>query len=345
MGTFYANLTVLGAPADSVEETIREQGRDASVVESGDAVVVLDGHFLQDDGLEVLGRALTGDRGVTALAAVVLDSDVLILQLFAGGDVVDTYISSPRALAAMRGELDDSDEDFEEDAPDPATGGDAAMYVRTLGRGDAAALHAALHLPPPPDPEGDDDDWDGWLFAEERHAAVIQALDLPDTDAGDEEDAPSDDLPDWIVEAPEPGEPPPPDVLEGGRPVEFETAIGLVTGEGATEATAVAILSDVRVFATGFAFQLDIGTRSALPPVGADVAVVEVWPMDGASPLTRIETVDTIDVIHPEGHPVEVRIVWLSPLPPPGSERVVLGVRRPGFETGMIVLPADVLRY
>jgi hypothetical protein len=347
VGTFYASLTVLGASAARVENECRERRRDASVVESGDAIVVDDARFLEDDGLEALGRALTSDDDVTALGAVVLDSDVLILQLFAGGEVVDTYISAPTALAAIRGELDDSEEDDAEIDQAPPTGGDAATYVRILGRGDQTALHAALHLPPPADPEDDpDDDWEGWVFAEDRHAAVIEALQLPDPGClSPEEDRDAEDVLGRIFEPPAPGEPPPPDILEGGRAVEFETAIGLVTNEGDSEATAVAIVSDVRVFATGFALQLDIGARAALPPIGADVPVVDVWPMDGASPLTRVDTVDAIDVVHPEGHPVEVRIIWISPLPLPGADRIVLWVRRPGFEVGMIVLPADVLRH
>jgi hypothetical protein len=367
VGTFYANLTVFGTSRASVAEVCRDRGRDAFVIECGDAVVVLDTSFVEDDGLDIVGRALTRDDGVAALGAVVLDSDVLMLQLFTGGELADTYISSPSDLAAMKGELDDAED---EDDPLPPTGGHAATYVRILGRGDEAALHAALHLPQAEDPADGDD----WLFAEERHGAVIEALDLPDPcglsweDVAEElpsdideaavttvgavtvgqpgagGEAPTWDPPDWLFKPHEPGDPPPPDVLDGGRPVEFQHAAGLTTGQGDDDEPAGwAILSNVRVFDRGFALQLDVGSRTALPPVAADVPILELLRADGGSVITRIDAVDIVEAVHPEGHTVEVRIVWLSPLPPPGSGRVVFWVQRPGLSTGMLMLPVDVL--
>lgn len=167
MGSFYGNVTLLGAQLDAVRELAP---RPAFAFSEGDAVVL----FAQadDEGAPTSGAWLSEALGCIAFSAGVHDDDIFAYEvhsagrLVAGGAVPDpsAYFGIDEATFA------DVDPSLLEglDAPQPIPSSkdpDPLQLVTALGRGDEEAVRSAL--------EGD------FVFATERHQALVDALRLP----------------------------------------------------------------------------------------------------------------------------------------------------------------------
>src|SRR6185369_2901482 len=97
-----------------------------------------------------------------AFSATVHDDDILMMEVHVRGELVASRsIPDPEEYFGFGGgELD----------ADPTSRVDGASLVAALGRGDGPALQAAFDA--------------DFLFASERHAAVVDALGLPDAAVG-----------------------------------------------------------------------------------------------------------------------------------------------------------------
>jgi hypothetical protein len=165
LGTSYETVVVAASieaarcslEADQVEALLVPAGPDRTAVvpSRGDRA------FVDPDRI---AKDLSADLEVDALSQVVFDSDLIILDLYRGGERVFEFVSNP----AMRASLDD------EPPPPPSTdpAGDAATAAAALaplgvGPVDLATLTATLRT-----------DQDGWVFAEVWHAEILTALNL-----------------------------------------------------------------------------------------------------------------------------------------------------------------------
>lgn len=147
MGSFYVQVMVLDVPLEQIRPHVAGP---AFLASSGPAVFVF---AESDDEGDSSAEALTSSLACRALTVGVHDSDVLSYDVHDGGQRVAGGVV-PDPAEYFGGEADEAYE-----APD------AAALVRALGRGDVTAVAAALSSE--------------FVFAEERHAALLEALDLP----------------------------------------------------------------------------------------------------------------------------------------------------------------------
>jgi hypothetical protein len=158
MGSFYSNVVVFEANQAAVIGACRAP---AFVMTDGDFVTVFESG--DDDGSDPVGGRISAALGCTTLNVSVHDSDLFAYSVFELGEIVASGII-PDPAEYFGGELDGLGIDSE------LTGADPAMLVAALGRGDGRAVAAAF--------EHD------FVFAEERHTAVLVALGMPTTSTG-----------------------------------------------------------------------------------------------------------------------------------------------------------------
>lgn len=166
MGSTYSNVTLLGV---SVADVRAVSPRPAFYLSDGDAVVVF---AAADEEGQFSGEALSQALGCIAFTASVFDDDVLFMQVHDHGrSVVDGAVPDPAVIfgidADLLAELEPSMLKGDAVPASPVGPGvpEPASLVGAVGRGDADAVRAAL-----------DDDY---VFASERHAALVAALRLP----------------------------------------------------------------------------------------------------------------------------------------------------------------------
>lgn len=160
MGSFYTNVTLRGPAQEEVLAHLGDRACYVSRTSDGFTVVLDEASEAQDlDDLLEVTASLSARFDCPALAALNHDDGVLYMTLFEHGEQVDQYNSYPG--------FDDDDAD---EAGNEPVGGDAARWVAVFG-GDADALELALR-----DRE--------FVFASERHAAVVAALGMPDFAVG-----------------------------------------------------------------------------------------------------------------------------------------------------------------
>jgi hypothetical protein len=156
MGNFYTNITLLGPDQDQIVEYLSQQGLTAYVSPTDErATVVYEEQCdTQDtDILERLASRLAAHFDCLALAILNHDDDVLLYRLYAGSGLLDQYDSTPGYFEG------------EETLPE---GGDAAALCKAFGvEQNASAVDAVLHD-------------ENFLFAVERHEALVDALNLTD---------------------------------------------------------------------------------------------------------------------------------------------------------------------
>jgi hypothetical protein len=162
-GTTYANVTVVGAAHDAVVAALdavgpRRAGPALVSVTVDDATVV----FAAADeeaarfGEGLTAAALSAACDCAALEVSVYDDEVLQYRLYRHGAEVDLgVVATPRAV------------ELAERAGGTLPPADAARLVERLGRGNAALARRALSSA---EPIG---------RASERHAWLVEALDLP----------------------------------------------------------------------------------------------------------------------------------------------------------------------
>ena len=157
MGSFYANLLVIGADIDDVVRAV--SGR-AYLASDGDVVAVYGNDH--DPSGSSLPAVLSAALSAVTVSVVVYDSDLFSVEIHADGKLVVSGIT-PDPAEYFGGDGDENDDDAE-GPPDPAA------VVAAVGRGDVSAVAAALAA--------------DFVFAEERHAAFLEALALPTSSVG-----------------------------------------------------------------------------------------------------------------------------------------------------------------
>jgi hypothetical protein len=159
MGNFYTNFTLKTSDAAGVVAALKGS-RSALVSPAVDGyVVVFDEASDQQDSavIEKLGELLSQQQSCPVLAVLNHDDDILCYWLFDKGSQIDAYNSCPDYFGGGAG----SDR-----------GGDAKKLCQILGTPQAeAAVKQIL-------------DGDEYVFAAERHAALVSALRLPDWTVG-----------------------------------------------------------------------------------------------------------------------------------------------------------------
>jgi hypothetical protein len=174
VGSFYGNVTLLGV---DIEAVMRVVPRPAFVMAEDDAVVVVFAE-IDDSGAPQSGAGLSAELGCVAFSAGVHDDDIFFCEVHdRGRPVVAGAVPDPSAYFGIDADLmADMDPDMAEafgpveDAGSAGGPPDPSSLVGALGRGDPDDLRRAL--------EAD------FVFATERHTAVLSALGLPAHAAG-----------------------------------------------------------------------------------------------------------------------------------------------------------------
>lgn len=157
MGTTYANLTVVGAGQEAVIAALG--AGPALVTDTVDGLTLV--FAAADEEAARFGEGLTAAAlsdvcGCLALEVSVFDDEILQYRLYRGGAELDIgVVATPRAV------------ELAELAGGALPVADAARLVERLGRGNAGLARRALSSDEPIE------------TASERHAWLVEALDLP----------------------------------------------------------------------------------------------------------------------------------------------------------------------
>ena len=163
MGSFYVNYTVRSADQAAVVQSLKERSAYVTPVKDGALVVTDEEAETQEiDAVREVGELLSTSLQTQVLAVLNHDDDMLWYGLFDKGRLTDEYNSWP---------------DYFEGGTSPPKGGDARKLCAAFGRGGKEKeVEAVLR-------EASRDD-DGYVFAMERHADLVEALGLPDFAVG-----------------------------------------------------------------------------------------------------------------------------------------------------------------
>ena len=167
VGSFYSNVTLLGAKLDDVQAV---SPRPAFLFADADAVVVF--AAADDEGAPRSGEALSAALGCIAVSIGVHDDDILFFEVHDTGEsIVSGAVPDPADYfgfdADTLAELDPSMLEGLEPAGSSVAGGppDATALVAAIGRGDVEKVREAFEQE--------------FVFVTERHDALASALGLP----------------------------------------------------------------------------------------------------------------------------------------------------------------------
>lgn len=167
VGSFYTNVTLRGPDGEQVIAAIRELGYRAFVADTinGLTLICEQQSDTQDKGIwHTVASRLSEKLACAALAVMNHDDDFLLYGLYQSGRLVDEYNSCP----AYWNEVEQAE----------PLGGDPKMLCQAFGMpGNHVDIDRVLHTPTS---SLEDDGEDEFVFATERHAALISALDWPD---------------------------------------------------------------------------------------------------------------------------------------------------------------------
>src|SRR5262245_35082797 len=126
MGAFFTNITLSGPSQDEVASALRAERRSAFVSRTTNGRTVVFDEASEEQGAAQgeLAARLSKRFECAALAALVHDSDFLMMDLFESGRAIDRYNSAPSYFEG------DGDPD------ELPAGGDAAVLCRAFGGGD-----------------------------------------------------------------------------------------------------------------------------------------------------------------------------------------------------------------
>jgi hypothetical protein len=164
MGNFYTNYTLRGPSQAEVAKALT--GRRARIAPAREGcVVVFDEASDTQDTVLISGLAseLSAKFSCPVLAILNHDDDILWYQLYANGDLIDEYDSTP-------GYFDPNAQ------PSAPIGGDVERLCAAFDCHDRAAVERVLRK--------STFDEDGYVFAVERHAALVSAIGLSDYAVG-----------------------------------------------------------------------------------------------------------------------------------------------------------------
>lgn len=166
VGSFYTNVTLQGPDEDQVVAAIRELGYRAFVATTINSLTVVceQQSDTQDKRIwHSVASRLSEKLNCAAFTVMNHDDDILLYSLYRNGQLVDEYNSCP----AYWNEAD-------QDGP---TGGDPQALCDTFGMpGDRIEVDRVLHTATSCE---EDDGEDQFVFATERHAALVNALGWP----------------------------------------------------------------------------------------------------------------------------------------------------------------------
>ena len=165
MGNFYTNYTVRGV--SQVEVAAAMAGRSAVIAPlSNGAIVIFDRASEQkESAASELASRLSNDLKQPVLAVMNHDDDVLWYQLYSAGKLLDQYNSCPDYFDYMgEGEMA------------RPRGGNARVLCEAFGCEHVDYVEQILRKPGL--------HADGYPFAFQRHADLLEALDLPSFAAG-----------------------------------------------------------------------------------------------------------------------------------------------------------------
>ena len=158
MGNFYTNFTFKGPTQEEVVKALA--GRTAYVTpEREGCVMVFDSEAEEQDQEVIAKMAKAGSMMFKCPVLAVLnhDDDIFWYQLYVQGKLVDQYDSTPGY--------------FDGDGDSGPEGGDAKKLCSAFGSQNVAEVEKILRK------SAEDDD--GYVFAVERHAALVEALGIP----------------------------------------------------------------------------------------------------------------------------------------------------------------------
>ena len=160
MGSFYVNFSIKSADAQQVASTLEHSGRRAIVTPAtGGYVVAYDEQADEQDDTAILavGSLLSRELSAPVFAVLNHDDDILCYWFFDGGELVDSYNSSPDYFSYRK--------------PGPSEGGEPGKLCAVLGAAaDPVAVEAILRKE--------------YLFALERHQEIAELLGLPPWSVG-----------------------------------------------------------------------------------------------------------------------------------------------------------------
>lgn len=155
MGNFYSNIVITRVAAGRVVEWMQSRGTAAFVETSDLGCVIFDEAADSDYSHDDLAREISGTLHSRAMVVTNHDDDILSLEVYDDGTLVDSYNSAPDYF------------DPEVEAAAAPTGGDRLADLYGV---EAAGVAAAI--------KGD------FVFAVERHAALFDELGLPKSSCG-----------------------------------------------------------------------------------------------------------------------------------------------------------------
>lgn len=158
MGNFYVNFTVKCDDPLRCASVLKQAGRKAVITPplNGTLVVFEEESDSQDpQAIEAVGALLSRGLSAPVLGVLDHDDDILAYWLFEDGRLSDTYDSHP--------------DYFNHTAKRPPAGGDAQRLCAAFSVPAAAPRVDAILR-----------DANGYLFAVERHEALVAALGLPE---------------------------------------------------------------------------------------------------------------------------------------------------------------------
>ncbi len=156
MGAFYVNYTVANASQKSVARYLSRRKAFVSREQNG-ALVVFD---QESDGqdervIAKLATQLSSFVHCTVFAVLLHDSDILRYQLYQRGRLRDEYNSTPDYWSSTA-------------EPSGPKGGDAVPLCTAFGCSEVTRVESILRAPT-----------ETYVFAEARHADLVEALKLP----------------------------------------------------------------------------------------------------------------------------------------------------------------------
>jgi hypothetical protein len=134
VGSFYTNVTVVGAPAKKITKWLKKEGRRGFVASDNRCTVIFDAQAEKQDGSNA---ALASDVATAfrcpTIAVTVHDDSVLYFDVYEAGQHIDHYDSAPGYFTW----------DGEGEPPEPK-GGAAGELVRLFDSGDAEKVEEIL---------------------------------------------------------------------------------------------------------------------------------------------------------------------------------------------------------
>jgi hypothetical protein len=155
VGSFYTNVTVVGAPAKKITKWLKKEGRRGFVASDSRCSIIFDAQAEKQDGSNgALGRDIATAFRCLTIAVTVHDDSVLYFDVYQGAQHVDHYDSAPGYFTW----------DGEGDPAEPE-GGAAVELVRLFDSGDPEMVEEILR--------------GKYDFDHDRHLALLTQLRLP----------------------------------------------------------------------------------------------------------------------------------------------------------------------